>query len=81
MPEYELVRENLRQADRDLKSVRDSWNEVMDRMERAYNQFGNPSHEDLKLEERLYTQLGTAKTRQDEARDEWRTVLKTRRPR
>ena len=72
MPEDEQVHEEWRQLVRDWRSVWERWNEVMDRITLAFSQSGNPSDDDLELEDRLHTQIDAAEARMEERR---RTLL------
>ncbi len=72
MPEDEQVHEEWCQLVRDWRSVWERWNEVMDRITLAFSQSGNPSDDDLELEDRLRTQERAAQGRMDEFR---RTLL------
>ena len=68
MPEDEQVHETWGQLIRGFRSVWEPWNEVMDRITLAYSQSGNPSDDDLALEDLLYTQVEAAEARLDEFR-------------
>ena len=72
MPEGEKAHEEWHQLIRDWRSVWKPWNEVMDRITLACSQSGNPSDDDLELEDRLRTQERAAQGRMDEFR---RTLL------
>ena len=68
MPEDKQAHEEWRQLIRDWRSVWEPWNEVMDRITLAFSQSGNPSDDDLELEDRLRTQVDAANARMDEFR-------------
>ena len=63
MPEGEQAHEEWSQLIRDWRSVWEPWNEVMDRIALAVSQSGNPSDDDLELEDRLRTQVDAAEVR------------------
>ncbi len=70
MPDDEQVHEEWHQLLQDWRSVWESWNEVMDRITLAFSQSGNPSDDDLALEDRLHKQLLTVEERRHELRRE-----------
>jgi len=72
MPEDKQAHEEWRQLVRDWRSVWEPWNEVMARLILAFSQSGNPSDDDLELEDRLHTQVEAAEARRDKFR---RTLL------
>ncbi len=68
MPKDEQVHEEWCQLVRDWRSVLEPWNEVMDRITLACSQSGNPSDDDLELEDQLHTQKDAAEARMEERR-------------
>ena len=68
MPEDEQVHEEWCRLVRGWRSVWEMWNEVMERITLAFSHSGNPSDDDLEVEDRLRTQVDAATARMGEFR-------------